>query len=373
VIVGGGNHTVAPSGSGPDYSYVGIFAGQGNTIQGAYISECVIIGGQGNTINGTPSTPGDAHVYGSAIVGGINNTITGQSVNIGKTYGAFIGGGKNNYIGGFSYVASCFGYGNTIKADASDYGAPTCLVAGKNNYISGLATSGGLTGNDCVAFGRNNTIKGAQAAAVFVDGNYVGGPSPAYASCSLTGGKNNTNRSYASILWGQDNSTHSRAQHSAVFGQGAYVFSAQAFVFGAGGTLGSAQTCLYCRSLNTTTATPLGLGGVGVPRIFLPANRTFGFRMTVTARQYAGVAGTIGDSAMWTITGMIKRDGANNTVLVGVPTGTGTPSAFNDAGAATWNVAVTADDVNEALQITVTGEASKSIMWNIAVYDAEAG
>jgi hypothetical protein len=249
--------------------------------------------------------------------------------------------------------------------------ASYALCAGKNNLITADVTVTGAYHSVC--FGQNNTIRGAQNSFAFGNGNYVGGPSPNYGSCSMAGGKTNTVRSYCTVVWGKDNGTHARAEYGAAFGQGAYLYSAMQFAFGAGGAGGTSQTCIYNRNIPTTSATPVSLGGSLLPRIFIPANRTLGFRMYVSARQTAGVAGTIGDSATWLITGCIKRDGANNTVLVGVPTGTGTPSAFNDAGAATWTVAVTADDTNEALGVTVTGEASKTISWTISVYDAEAG
>jgi hypothetical protein len=59
--------------------------------------------------------------------------------------------------------------------------------------------------------------------------------------------------------------------------------------------------------------------------------------------------------------------------LVGVPTGTGTPSGFFDAGAALWSLAVTADDTNDILQITMTGEALKTIQWHFSVFTTEVG
>jgi len=61
----------------------------------------------------------------------------------------------------------------------------------------------------------------------------------------------------------------------------------------------------------------------------------------------------------------IKRVGAT-TSLVGSVTTIGTDLAD---GATSWSVAITADDTNEVLKITVTGEASKNINW-VAYGDA---
>jgi len=74
----------------------------------------------------------------------------------------------------------------------------------------------------------------------------------------------------------------------------------------------------------------------------------------------AGVTGG-GDTARWTINGAIKRGAAAaSTALVGTPTVTMT---HNNAGAAAWTVAVTADTTNGALAVTVTGAAATTIRW----------
>jgi hypothetical protein len=66
-----------------------------------------------------------------------------------------------------------------------------------------------------------------------------------------------------------------------------------------------------------------------------------------------------GDTKGWTIEGVIKR-GANaaSTALVGVPTVT---STYADLGAATWDIAVTADTTNGGLKVTFTGQAATTI------------
>jgi hypothetical protein len=127
---------------------------------------------------------------------------------------------------------------------------------------------------------------------------------------------------------------------------------------------------MWARRVTTTDGTPTEL--TGVDRITIRTTTTVLFEIFLTARQTGGIAGTVGDSAMWLITGAIKRDSLGNTALLGVPTGTGTPSAFNDAGAATWDVTVTADNTNEALAITVTGETDKDISWVARVSGPEA-
>ena len=83
------------------------------------------------------------------------------------------------------------------------------------------------------------------------------------------------------------------------------------------------------------------------------------FEVHVAARQ-----NTTGDSAWWKISGGIKRDALANTTLIG----TNTVSTQADLGASTWVVQVLADDVNEALEVLVTGESNKTIRWVATVH-----
>lgn len=62
------------------------------------------------------------------------------------------------------------------------------------------------------------------------------------------------------------------------------------------------------------------------------------------------------------------------TAIVGTVQGTGTPGTNDrDTGAAAWSVAVTADNTNNLLQVSVTGEANKTIRWVAKVDLVEIG
>jgi hypothetical protein len=380
-IVGGRDNSISASGPVAErQANMGIFVGRGNTITGRDTYGAVIIGGQNNTIDGTrvvASEPAD--VFGSAIVGGYNNKIAGYaSVAYGSgsgTYRAFIGGGSGNLIGENAYGSVVFGRNNTVD---SRIGSPTqifsvsyALVAGQNNLITGEDTVGGSYHSVC--FGQNNIIRGAQDAFAFGNGNYVGGPDPAFADCSLVGGRDNIVRADMSVVWGRECIQHTRAWNSAGFGSGTYLYSKTQFALGAvevGGTPGTAQLSCYSRRIETVSAAPVSIDSFRL--VYVAADRTWGFRILASARQIGGIAGTVGDSATWVILGCIKRTGAT-TSFVGSPSGTGTPSGFNDAAAATWSLALTADDANETLQITATGETNKSINWHFSIFTTEVG
>jgi hypothetical protein len=61
----------------------------------------------------------------------------------------------------------------------------------------------------------------------------------------------------------------------------------------------------------------------------------------------------------------IRRDGSNNTSLIGSVQTLGTDQS---AGSPTWTFALTADDTNEALQLEVTGAASETVQWRATAF-----
>lgn len=87
------------------------------------------------------------------------------------------------------------------------------------------------------------------------------------------------------------------------------------------------------------------------------------FEINAVAYNNAGTEG-----ATWRISGGIRRDGSNNTALIGAVTKT---MVSKDAGAATWDITVTADDTNESLKIEVTGENAKTIRWTVDAHITE--
>lgn len=104
------------------------------------------------------------------------------------------------------------------------------------------------------------------------------------------------------------------------------------------------------------TITELFLRGVSSNRCVLQAKNDIKFRGQATAfrSDYSGSAG-------WDITGIIKRDGSNNTTLVGV-TATLTHS---DGTGGTLVLTIDADDTNESLRVRVTGNASETWTWGV--------
>jgi hypothetical protein len=132
---------------------------------------------------------------------------------------------------------------------------------------------------------------------------------------------------------------------------------------------GVSQTALLVLARQTTDATATALtsdtsaAGTG-NQVILPNNSAYFFRGEVISGKTAG-----GDTKGWTIEGVIKR-GANaaSTALVGIPTVT---STYADLGAATWDIAVTADTTNGGIRVTFTGQAATTIRTVCRIFTVE--
>lgn len=132
--------------------------------------------------------------------------------------------------------------------------------------------------------------------------------------------------------------------------------------------VGDAQAGKFILMRQTTDATPLVMSATNAAAsttniLILPNNGTYAFKGLVVAKD-----ATTLDSAMWEVTALMRRGAnASTTVLVGSTI----TKVFNDAGAAAWTIALTADTTNGGGTITVTGEAAKTIRWVSNIDSAE--
>lgn len=130
-------------------------------------------------------------------------------------------------------------------------------------------------------------------------------------------------------------------------------------------TEGAQVTRMYL-GVETTDATQTTLYTPYTSPVYIDINAesTVSFEINVIGRQVGGASGTAGDSWVKKYSGAIKRDASNNTALVGSVTET---SVAVDAAASAWACSVTANDTDERLDIKVTGEANKTIVWSAYV------
>lgn len=149
-------------------------------------------------------------------------------------------------------------------------------------------------------------------------------------------------------------------------GSSAYLVGAKTFANGRFTTNGDAQCGMYVLRNITSNATPLELyldGVSATQRLVLPNNSLWTFDIMIAARRTDATGGGSG----YRITGVIRRDASAAST-----TFTGTPSKqILGETNSNWDVAVTANTTNGALQIAVTGEAAKTIRWVATVMTIE--
>jgi hypothetical protein len=139
---------------------------------------------------------------------------------------------------------------------------------------------------------------------------------------------------------------------------------------GVGVATNAYQAGLLCMGAATTDATATVLRSSNAVasttnQIILPNSSAYSFSGTIIARQSAA-AGS--DYASWEVKGALLRDAnAASTVL-----GNGIVNKlFATAGAAAWDIALTADTTNGGLAVTATGAAATSIRWVATISTSE--
>jgi hypothetical protein len=173
------------------------------------------------------------------------------------------------------------------------------------------------------------------------------------------GGNTTASANYSSAL---GSSTEATADYSVASGRysktrllGQHAQATAKFV-----NTGDAQTSTFMLSRQTTSNTPLDLtldGGVpsGTNRLSLFDKTSYHMRIDIlTRRQDAD-----DETAAWEVSLTVDRNtGAASTALAGVPF---VHTVHKDQ--ASWLVNITADVINGALKVSVTGESDKTINW----------
>ena len=284
-----------------------------------------------------------------AVTGGNKRGTNAVDLQTSRDSAAQVASGTNATVGG--------GQRNTAS------GSDATVVGGDKNTASGASsvcggTSSIASGQFATAFGRQAVASGSQSFSV------GGGTSQNIASGQNSiamGGTNNASGSYALAI-GQQNTAS--GNYSFAFGKGATADKHGQYAHAAGsyGSLGDCQYDRYTILRITTDATPLQMSmNNGAPAtsttISIANDSTCAFRALVTARR----ADADNESAGYIIEGVIDNN-AGTTAFVGTPTVT---VLAEDTPA--WDVTVTADNTNDALVFTVTGEVGKTIRWGAVV------
>lgn len=291
------------------------------------------IAGVGTENSNLPVVAGTGADY-AMIHGGYDNVnnslasnITGQHCSIAQaaSHGTISGGSKHKIVAG-------------------SYGS---IVGGTQNIINSgdnVSIGGGML-NEITA--NNNAVIGGG-----YDNEITAGT-----TSTISGGRENTaSGNYSSIIGGLRNVVSAAYGIAMGWFASATYYASRVWASGRFTTVGDAQVMdVLLRAITTdATLTSLGLGGQYDSNLTVAENVTWHFKGNVIARR----TDTEGDTASFSIDGMLKRDTAGSTAFVGVPTVT---ALFSEAGAATWAVTV-ALSTND-LRVRVTGEADKTIRW----------
>jgi hypothetical protein len=279
------------------------------------------------------------------------NSLAAQIVNNTTSYGAQ---GANSIAMGYQAKASVQG------AVAIGYGAlaenNTHAVAIGRSYADGADSFAAAIGNPHSSLGA----KGDQSVAIGNGATASGGNH----SLAL-GGNTVASGSYAAAIGGGNTGNEATNQGSFAFGRGAksdiqgkFAFASDRFAAN-----GDAQGGMYILRADTTDATATVLttnnsSAGSNDQIVANADTCIMFSGTLVAMQNGAQ-----DQGGWEIKGLLKNDGGTTTLV------SSNIQTFDDGNG--WTVALSADNTNNALAITCTGEAAHNIRWVANIQTSE--
>ena len=425
--VASGNYSTIAGGRDNTASTTSSFIGGGYSNAAQTSNYTTVVGGAFNTASSTYSFVGGGVANtvstgtSAAIVSGSTNAATGQESFVGSGSTNTASGLRASVIGGFQNTASSnysfVGGGFTNTAQTNTYAV---VVGGANNIASGQYSFVGGGGDDTTAANRN-TASGLNSAVVggatntaSIDYSFVGGGQTNSANTSthatIGGGKGNTaSGNYATVFGGLNcSATNTYAIAAGVTSQAS---SNRDIAIGADAVASGGSSLALGGQVNTASGTGSSViggyrgitrsisGYVVFPASLTPVSNANGVSQmaflilgrettdataTVLASTSTAVSTTnqlilannsayivkgrvianvtaAGNTKAWEFTGVLKR-GANAAATSIVGTISKNIIAA-DAGASTWDIALTADTTNGGLAVTVTGQAATTIRW----------
>lgn len=322
-----------------------------------------------NTIAGTGSGSdyavaigyhSDATGYLAMAIGGNSPQATGTSaVAIG---GSTIASGNGSVAIHEAYSSGTDSLAMNITTNSSSYGA-----TGANSIAIGKQASASST--EAVAIGGNfqtasatysSTIGGTfntnQGSRAIIAGGQSNTIDIAAQYSVIVGGNNNNVTGDRGVIVG---GSHNEANASHTFATGQYAKAAEigklARATGRFSADGDAQGGQFILRADTTDATATVLTtnnstAASTNQIVAASDTCITFDGTITAMQNGAQA-----YASWRIEGLLVNDGGTTTLA-----NSATTVISNADG---WGMALSADNTNNALAITCTGEASHNIRW----------
>jgi hypothetical protein len=289
-------------------------------------------------------------------------------------YSAYAGGGgQNTAIGpnsftGTSAYSSAFGH-NAYSIGQDGVAIGQARSTGTDSLAAAIASNSssyGASGSNSIAMGQQAKATASQAFSVngYAQGTRsiaIGASSHATSTYGCAIGYDTTAVGSALALGTQANAQagYSVAIHRGKAEQrGKIAFSGGIFA-----TQGDAQGGQFVLLADTTDATATVLtsnnGSASTDNQIIAASDTcIMFSGTLVAMQNGAQ-----DQGGWEIKGLLKNDGGTTTLV------SSNIQTFDDGNG--WVVALTADNTNNALAITCTGEAAHNIRWVANIQTSE--
>jgi hypothetical protein len=269
------------------------------------------------------------------------------------------------------------------------------------NNVSSLSASGGTASQwvaivpkglggiiaqvpDSTVTGGN--VRGQQAIDFQISRGTAAQVASGTASACLSGDSNSAISSYSVVLGGTANT--SSATYSLAHGNNSTANSSNGVAFGGyastravagfkvfspdspiASALGVTQMGVLTVGVQTVDATPTILrsntaAAASTNQYYVPLNGISAFTILVSC----GITGASNAKA-WEFKGAAKKGSTDNTVVFVGALSKNVLGA--DAGASTWDVAVTANTTTGAITITATGQAATTIRWSATVIATE--
>jgi hypothetical protein len=301
-----------------------------------------------------------ARVPDGTFLGGNKRGLRAIDFGLTRTLAARVAAGADSIvIGNDSQAVAQFGVAVGYNVRVSNATASYSFGKDMDVSASGACAIGAgstVSGNDSSSLSQSSTISGARAVGVGRNLTAAGTDSIAIGSTATAGGASSVAVGFNAAASGD---------RSVALGEGAWTRSASsrfALSLARRATaIGSLQHGIIHLYLQTTGATASRLCSDGSAsaspfnQLLVSPDQVHLVRGRVTAIQ-----ASTNDVKVWSFEAILKRSTAGNVVLVAAVSPTVT---FADAGAAAWTIAVSADTSNQCLNVTATGEASKTINW----------
>lgn len=258
--------------------------------------------------------------------------------------------GTNSVSLGNAYTSGTDSFAASIATNTSSYGAKGASGIALGNLSLASTTNNIALGNTALASVSGAVALGASTTASSTNSVAIGNSATASGSRSIAIGSNVSATRANSVAVGYNAVAN-------IIGE--YTYAGTVF-----STAGDAQTSKYILLATTSNATPTlltaDLGAAGVTnQIVLSLDSTLIFRGQLVARN----TGSNTDSMVWEFRGAARCGLLNSTTLIGTPS-----IDLIASDGSPWSVAVAASTSQDAVRITVTGEAGKTIRW-IATVD----